>query len=128
LPSLFFNVSDVFLSVETEERYQCDWIWMISLLICSIILQIAALAGLVLRYLTLAPDILGYVSSHTFLNPYLPVPTGGTTLNGLERTALLKGTRVRIGDACSNSPIGAIAIGSADSGSLGKLSRSRWYI
>jgi hypothetical protein len=127
-PSLVFDSSDAQLSEETEDRYQCEWVWITSLLICSIILQIAALTGLVLRYLTLAPDILGYVSSHTFLNPYLPVPTGGTTLNGLERTALLKGTRVRIGDVCANSPIGAIAIGSADSGNLGKLSRLRWYI
>ncbi|KAF2802542.1 uncharacterized protein BDZ99DRAFT_401589, partial [Mytilinidion resinicola] len=127
-PALFFNTSAALLTHETPEKYQCDWAWMVSLLVCSTILQVAALAGLVLRYMTLAPDILGYVSSHTFLNPYLPVPTGGTTLSGLERTALLKGTHVKIGDVCSNSSVGAIAIGSAENGNLGRLSRSRWYI
>jgi hypothetical protein len=81
---------------------------------CSMILLAAAYVGLVLKYITLAPDIIGYTSSLTLLNPYVSISTGGTTLHGLERAVLLHVLRVRIGDVGPNEPVGAIAFAKAD--------------
>lgn len=64
----------------------------------------------------------------TLLNPYVPTPTGGTTLSGLERTALLRDFPVRIGDVCPNEAVGAIAFARADVASVGRLDRNREYI
>jgi hypothetical protein len=82
----------------------------------------AAYARLVLKYLSLTPDI-----SLIILNPYVPTPTGGTTLHKLERTALLQDLLVKIGDVCPNEPVGAIALAAIDGCVVG-LNRQGWYI
>ncbi|KAF3048542.1 hypothetical protein E8E11_008630 [Didymella keratinophila] len=107
--------------------YRVNWKWFSVLLSCSLVLLCAAYAGLVLKYLSIAPDIVGYASSLTLLNPYVPTPTGGTTLHGLERTALLHDLPVRLGDVCPNEPVGAIAL-AANDGRVTGLDRRRWYI
>ncbi|KAF2264690.1 hypothetical protein CC78DRAFT_463206 [Lojkania enalia] len=127
-PSLAFNETQGSIRSEASTIYKTNWPWFVVLLISSIILQIAAYAGLILKYLTLAPDIIGYASSLTLLNPYIPTPTGGTTLHGLERAALLYDLPIRIGDVCGNEPVGAIAVAKADDGLVTRLSRRRWYI
>jgi hypothetical protein len=123
-----FNGTEAALLQHTNPVYKTNWKWFTALLFCSLILLIAAYAGLILKYITLAPDIIGYASSLTLLNPYVPTPTGGTTLHGLERTALLHDLPVRIGDVCAGEPVGAIAFAKADEGRVGKLSRGRLYI
>jgi hypothetical protein len=107
--------------------YHVNWRWFGVLMGCSLVLLVAAYAGLALKYMSLAPDIIGYASSLTMLNPYMPTPTGGTTLHGLERTALLHDLPVRIGDVCPNEPVGAIALAANDGRVVG-LDRRRWYI
>lgn len=99
-----------------------------ALLFSSIVLLAAFYADLVLKYNTLAPDIIGYALSLTILNPYVPTPTGGTTLYGLERAALLRDLPVRVGDVCANEPAGAIAFAKADDGRVGRLNGRRWYM
>lgn len=126
--SLTFNATTAQLSVPSPPVYKTNWNWFALLLIASIILQIAAYTGLVLKYWTCVPDIIGYASSMTLLNPYVPTPTGGTTLHGLERAALLHDMPVRIGDVCANEPVGAIAFAKADEGRVARLDRKRFYI
>lgn len=126
-PSLTFNATRATIIDDTKQLYKINWRWFTALLVSSIILQIAAYVGLVLKYITLAPDIIGYASSLTLLNPYVPTPTGGTTLHGLERAAILHNLPVRIGDVCANEPVGAIAFAKADEGRVSKLDRRRWY-
>ncbi|KAH7135982.1 hypothetical protein B0J11DRAFT_176211 [Dendryphion nanum] len=126
--TMSFNATSVNVTSEPFTTYKTNWIWFSTLLICSIILQIAAYAGLVLKYLTLAPDIIGYASSLTLMNPYVPTPTGGTTLNGLERASLLHDMQIKIGDVCPNEPVGAIAVAQAGDGRIGRLDRNREYI
>lgn len=127
-PSLTFNSTQANIISEYNRVYKTNWRWFVALLVSSIILQIAAYTGLVLKYITLAPDIIGYASSLTLLNPYVPVPTGGTTLHGLERAALLQNLPIRIGDVCPSEPIGAIAVARADGGFVSRLNRKRLYI
>ncbi|ORX95134.1 hypothetical protein BCR34DRAFT_200441 [Clohesyomyces aquaticus] len=127
-PNLTFNETKAAVTLESTFVYKTNWKWFVALLVSSIVLQIAAYAGLFLRYITLAPDIIGYASSLTFMNPYIPTPTGGTTLHGLERSALLHDLKIRIGDVCANEPVGAISVAKADEGRVGRLDRRRWYI
>ena len=127
-PFLTFNSTDATITSPSPPVYKTNWTWFTLLLVSSIILLIAAYVGLVLKYYTCVPDIIGYASSMTLTNPYVPTPTGGTTLHGLERAALLQDLPVRIGDVCADEPIGAIAFAKADEGRVGKLDRRRFYI
>jgi hypothetical protein len=123
-----FNGTQAEIQQQTAVVYRTNWKWFVALLFSSLVLLAAAYAGLVLKYITLAPDIIGYASSLTMLNPYVPTPTGGTTLHGLERAALLHNLPVRIGDVCANEPVGAIAFAKLDDGRVARLNRKRWYI
>ena len=126
--NITFNGTQASLSLKTPAVYRTDWKWFTALLVCSIVLLAASYIGLVLKYITLAPDIIGYASSLTLLNPYVPTPTGGTTLHGLERAALLHDLPIRIGDVCAEEQVGAIAFAKADTGRVARLSRRRFYI
>ncbi|KAJ4381852.1 hypothetical protein N0V86_003218 [Didymella sp. IMI 355093] len=121
-----FNATET-LASQRRDVYRVNWKWFGVLLSCSLVLLSAAYAGLVLKYLSNAPDIIGYASSLTMLNPYVPTPTGGTTLHGLERTALLHDMPIRLGDVCPNEQVGAIAL-AANDGRVTGLDRRRWYI
>jgi hypothetical protein len=123
-----FNGTQADIVQQTLPVYKTNWKWFIALLFSSLVLLTAAYAGLILKYISLAPDIIGYASSLTMLNPYVPIPTGGTTLHGLERAALLHDLPVRIGDVCANEPVGAIAFAKADDGRVARLTRQRLYI
>jgi hypothetical protein len=76
---------------------------------------LAAVVGVVARFFLVAPEVLGFVSSVTRDNPYVRVPGGGSTLDGLERARLLRDVRVRIGDVGeAGGEAGYIAVGSEE--------------
>ncbi|KAA6409996.1 MAG: hypothetical protein FRX48_06610 [Lasallia pustulata] len=85
--------------------------WAIMLLIASLVLFICGIYGAILKCRTVAPDVLGNVSSLTRDNPYVPLPGGGTALDGLERARLLKDLKVRLQDVTPGDPLGHIALG-----------------
>ncbi|KAF2706129.1 hypothetical protein K504DRAFT_470984 [Pleomassaria siparia CBS 279.74] len=126
-PFLTFNTTTAHVTNTSTLVYATRWKWFSTLLFASIVLQIAAYAGLVLKYMTLAPDIIGYASSLTLTNPYTPGPTGGTTLNGLERSKLLSDMPVRIGDVRPGDRVGVVAFARADLGLVAGLRRGRVY-
>ncbi|KAH6633213.1 hypothetical protein C7974DRAFT_167704 [Boeremia exigua] len=121
-----FNTTES-ITGQRRDVYRVRWKWLGVLLSCSLVLLVAAYAGLILKYLSTAPDIIGYASSLTMMNPYVPTPTGGTTLHGLERAALLHDLQVRLGDVCPNEPVGAIALAANDGRVIG-LDRRKYYI
>ncbi|KAF2036780.1 hypothetical protein EK21DRAFT_95989 [Setomelanomma holmii] len=123
-----FNSTIASFLTHSSPVYKTNWKWFTFLLLSSLVLLIAAYTGLVLKYITLAPDIVGYASSLTLLNPYVPTPMGGTTLHGLERAALLRDLPVRIGDVCAQEPVGAIAFARNEEGRVRRLGRGRMYI
>jgi hypothetical protein len=127
-PYVTFNETKAKVSREVIRVYKTDWRWLSALLVSSIILQIAAYTGLVLRYITLAPDIIGYASSLTLLNPFVRIPAGGTTLHGLEKAALLHDLKIQIGDVCVDEKVGAIAVATANGGIVGPLKRNKKYM
>jgi hypothetical protein len=128
VPNVTFVASKASTTKDTKPMYKTNWKWFTALMVCSFILLVASYTGLILKYITIAPDIIGYASSLTILNPYIPTPTGGTTLHGLERAALLRDLPVRIGDVSSDEPVGVIALGKADTGQVARLNRQRSYL
>lgn len=64
-----FNATQANVVQQTNLVYKTNWKWFFARVFCSLLLQTAAYAGLVLKYITLAPDIIGYASSLTLLNP-----------------------------------------------------------
>ncbi|OJJ57918.1 hypothetical protein ASPSYDRAFT_90113 [Aspergillus sydowii CBS 593.65] len=70
--------------------------WFTVFIISTVILQVSAVASLLLKFITVAPNILGYVSSLTRENPYTPLPAGGSGLGGMERSHLLQDLHVQI--------------------------------
>lgn len=124
-PILFNEMQSA--TAENQDIAVVHWPWLVAFVFSAVILQIAAIAGVVLKYLSLAPNVVGYASSLTLMNPYISVPTGATTLNGLERAVLLSRVRVEIGDVCPDEPVGAIALTEADDERVGRLDRNRLY-
>ncbi|KAJ4295477.1 hypothetical protein N0V90_007489 [Kalmusia sp. IMI 367209] len=123
-----FNGTESAISTPMPNVWATNWKWFSFLLVSSITLQIAAYMALFFKYYTCVPDIIGYASSMTLLNPYVPTPTGGTTLHGLERAHMLQHMRVMIGDVCPNEPVGAVAFAKADEGRVARLNRKRFYV
>ncbi|KAI9794778.1 MAG: hypothetical protein M1816_002906 [Peltula sp. TS41687] len=112
------------------DKYHCNWTWVFIFLLTSAVLQLAALGGLVLKYLTLAPDILGYVSSYTRDNPHAAVFPGGSHLDGPERARKLKNVVVRLADVRGDADVGHIAFAVKDvdpNGSQRRVTKGRLY-
>lgn len=111
-PSIDFNTTLARVTIFDGELYLCHWRYAALLFLISLILLIAALTSLVLRAMTLAPDILGCVSTCTRDNPYVALGTLSeqpSHLNGLARARALRDLRVMIGDVNGESEVGHIA-------------------
>ncbi|PGG99830.1 hypothetical protein GX51_06122 [Blastomyces parvus] len=109
------------------EVYKCDRAWFAVFLIISLVLQLLALASVVLKRITLAPDILGFVSSYTRDNPHTPV-TAGSFQDGLVRTRQLKDIKVMLGDVRSAEQVGHISFVAEGDMPIGRLKKGRKYI
>lgn len=104
-----FNTSQAALTSRTGEQYECDMIFACLLLVISSILLLAGMASLILMSITLAPDILGFVSSYTRDNPFAPV-SQSSYLDGLERSKALNEMRIIVGDVKGELETGYIAL------------------
>jgi hypothetical protein len=108
--------------------FVCHFQWASVLLASASILSTTALIGLVLKYLTLSPDILSYMSTLTRDNPYIALPPGGTALDGDEKARLLRGVRVQLGDVAWNNSVGHIALASVNRPEgVARLKKRRLY-
>lgn len=110
-----------------KKVYLSNHPWAIMLLVASLVLFICGIYGAILKCRTVAPDVLGNVSSLTRDNPYVPLPGGGTALDGLERARLLKDLKVRLQDVAPGDPLGHIALGTDERPNSGKLTTNRLY-
>ncbi|KAF4556795.1 Hypothetical protein D9617_1g086770 [Elsinoe fawcettii] len=111
-----------------QEIYRCNIVWFVILLVASGVLLIIGLASFVLEKQILAPDTVGFVSSQTCDNPYVPVPPA-SGLDGLERSRLLFDMEVRIGDVNPDEDIGHVAFAAeTDVLAVGTLDRKKKYL
>lgn len=91
-----------------EPHYQLYQEWIAIDYVAGVLLLSAAIFSFWLRKHTLAPDIFGFVSTLTRDNPYFPVPTGGSTLDGLERTRAFGNLKVKIGEIAGPNGMGRV--------------------
>ena len=94
--------------------YSANISFIVILLIITLILQLVAVTGLILKYTANAPDILGYVSTMTRENPYTNVPSGGNALDGLQRARLLAGMHVQLADVSKDQDLGYLVLKSVE--------------
>jgi hypothetical protein len=95
-----------------REVYTCSWGWVAALLIASFTMLAAALFGIWCGFCTAIPDILGYCSSLPQDSRYSNLQGGGT-LDGIERSRLLKNLPVRFGVVDSDDAgVGHLAVAS----------------
>ncbi|KAL6712669.1 hypothetical protein ACN47E_000546 [Coniothyrium glycines] len=109
----------------TAEIFVLNPAWLSLLMVSSTIILIIGTAALVLKQRTLGPEMFGFVTSMTYENPWVKIPSGGTMLDAMERARLLKDVDVRVGDVCGQKNVGHIAF--AAGVPLRALERGRLY-
>ena len=114
-----------------KAQYAANRSHAIILIVITVVLQICAIVGLVLKEMTRAPDILGYISTMTRDNVHTAVPGGGNALDGLERSRYLADMRVQLADVRPGDDVGHIVLRSVHNGNesrIGRLDKRRLYI
>ncbi|KAF9882740.1 hypothetical protein FE257_005331 [Aspergillus nanangensis] len=107
--------------------YQISLFWLIMFIVATVILQLCAVAAVFLKVRTLAPDILGYVSSLTRDNPFILLPTGGSSLSGSDRARRLQDLPVQLVDIDGREAVGRIALAAVYGQRMHKLRKRRQY-
>ena len=107
--------------------YVCNKMWATILIIASTLLLVCGMCGAIVKYRARGPRILGYVSTMTRDNPYIDLPPGGCTLDGLDRARLLKNMEVKLQDVAAEDEVGHIALGVAQPHDKGDLIVDRVY-
>ncbi|KAM6533202.1 hypothetical protein FALCPG4_006216 [Fusarium falciforme] len=90
--------------------YKANRLWVAILLATTTLLQLLALLGLVLQFFIHGPDVLGFASSLTRDNPYVPLAPGGSSLDGPDRARKLRDLRLQLTDVRPESETGYIAV------------------
>lgn len=93
-----------------HDVYCASRTWTYLLLVATLILEILAIVGFILRFFIHGPDVLGFVSSMTRDNPYTPLHRGGSGLNGPDRARRLRHLRVQLADLQPQNDIGYIGL------------------
>ncbi|KAF2490259.1 hypothetical protein BU16DRAFT_517463 [Lophium mytilinum] len=106
------------------EQYACNMTFAAFLLVISCLLLLAGVASLVLMSMTLAPDVLGYVSSSTRDNPFAEL-NQPSHLDGLERASAMREMRITLGDVNVAGETGHIAF--AVTAGVQRLRKDRLY-
>ncbi|KAI4721751.1 hypothetical protein E4T48_01959 [Aureobasidium sp. EXF-10727] len=124
----FLPISSNTTITRTTEVYRCNYLWFAFFLISSCILLLLGSAGTALSHLCNAPDMMGYVASFTYNNPYMIVPPGGESLGAMERARLLRDVKVKIGDARVDDEVGHVVFATLDrADTIGDLSLVKHY-
>jgi hypothetical protein len=117
--------------MHTLDIYECHVWWLVILVVASTLLFGLGVAGVVLRWMTRGPDVLGYASSLARDNPYVRANAYGSATGGLDYTRRLAGLKVRLLDVRPNNKFGHIAVTSevdARGGRSTGLLKGRLYI
>ncbi|KAE8387093.1 hypothetical protein BDV23DRAFT_174941 [Aspergillus alliaceus] len=124
-PGPFVRFADGTLVTWEPYRYVVSPGWMTVFVVSSVVMLVAAMYTAVIMHITNIPDILGYVSTLTRDNEHSSFPHGGSMLDGLERSHLLKDMPVRLGDVRAGEPNGYLAL--TGSGLAQRAQRDRLY-
>ena len=94
-----------------DQIYVVSGGWLALYVACSAILLLAGAASVALECFTVAPDVLGYVSTVARNSRYLHLPKTNSAMSGGERARTLGGVEVMMQDVKANADIGRIALG-----------------
>jgi hypothetical protein len=111
---------------QAVEVFAYSRLWLALLLASAVVLQATGLGGMALGWRTRVPDVLGYVASMTYNNPFLPLPDGGGVLDAMERARVLRDLRVWVSDVRGGDDVGRIAF-TSDADARG-LEQGRLYV
>ncbi|KAH6887692.1 hypothetical protein B0T10DRAFT_574855 [Thelonectria olida] len=135
----FMNISAAVVNTE-RTVYRANRFWITVVLITTFVLQFLAVTGFALRYFIKGPDVLGFASSMTRDNPYVPLPPGGSGLDGPDRARLLQTMRIQLVDVRPEQDVGYIAVqtvptagseqvvGEEDTVAMRPFTRRRFYM
>lgn len=93
-----------------HDVYRASRTWTYLLLAATLILEMFAIVGLILRFFIHGPDVLGFASSMTRDNPYTPLHRGGSSLDGSDGARRLRHLRVQLADLQPQNDTGYIGI------------------
>lgn len=106
----------------TFEVYRASQLWVAILLTATIFLQVLAIMGLVLEAVIVGPEVLGFASSLTRDNLYVPVPPVNSALDGAERARALGELRLQLADVGPREESGYIAVRALQNNKVEKVS------
>lgn len=110
----------------TDQVYVVNWAWF-ALYVCAVLVMAACgVANIALHLLIRSPDFLTSVSALTRDSPFITVPPGGSALDGLDRTRLIKNKRISIRDVQPDEAVGRIAL--SDATGVGMVDWTRKYV
>jgi hypothetical protein len=110
----------------TAPVYHVQRSWVLFFFVSAIILTLCAAANIVLHCLIHVPDFLGSISALTRDSPFISVPAPASSMDGVERSRLLRHKWVIIQDVRPDEEVGRIAF--SDAASLAPLRRDRLYL
>jgi hypothetical protein len=93
------------------EVYYISVGWVVGYFLCAGALLIAGTLSVIVESMTVAPDILGYVSTVARNSKYLQLPKTNSAMSGGERARVLGETKVMMQDVKAKADIGRIALG-----------------
>ncbi|OIW25465.1 hypothetical protein CONLIGDRAFT_648490 [Coniochaeta ligniaria NRRL 30616] len=85
--------------------------WVVGYFLCAGLLLVAGTLSVIVESMTVAPDILGYVSTVARNSKYLQLPKTNSAMNGGERARVLGQTKVMMQDVKAKADVGRIALG-----------------
>jgi hypothetical protein len=123
----FVGVNTTATVTVSSERYITNMRWLVILLIASFALLMLSLYGVFLKHKMAGQSLVQNFSLVTLNNAYIPLPRGGSVLDGYQRARLLKDLHVKMGDVRPHDDVGQIALGSLSHQEIGTLVRGRLY-
>jgi hypothetical protein len=111
---------------QAEQVYCCNKLWLALLFTSASVLLAFACAASVLDRRTYVPDMLSYVASMTYNNPYLQLPAESSELEAMDRARALRNEKVYIGDVLGGRDVGNIAFAKSG-GMIRRLEKGRKY-
>ncbi|KAH6894710.1 hypothetical protein B0T10DRAFT_456936 [Thelonectria olida] len=106
---IFMNSTEA-VAKTTYNVYGANRFWVAVVLVTTSILEMLAILGLGLRLFIHGPDVLGFASSMTRENPHVPLPPGGSGLDGPDRAKFLGEVRVQLADVRAGDDVGYVAL------------------
>ncbi|KAF2152213.1 hypothetical protein K461DRAFT_312969 [Myriangium duriaei CBS 260.36] len=107
-----------------RQSYEVAWVWVVVLIVCSVLLLVAAVAAAMFEARTIGPDFLGF--ANTAIRKGVKLPPHMNALSARERLQAMQECEVLLQDVRPGLEMGKIALGVKDEKSV-KLVHGRTY-